>query len=164
MGFVCYFCGNPQAARVSAHKVVTQYRQFNHPCRPKAMRRKVIKNGKKKWEYVTDPGGLGLQIVQEVLSCPGCAAQWDRDQRVRQGLLPDAPAPKVILPVITAPAREISPEQRPRRFNNNRPAGSAGWRKPPEGTTAGGTLERSFQPRPHQPNGGPRPPRRPPQQ
>lgn len=115
MGFICHFCTRPQEARVKAHKVVTQYRQFNHPVRPKAMTRTVIKNGKKKKEYVTDPGGLGLQIVQEVLACPQCAGNWHAQQRERQSNMAPGESAKVIIPLAKPQAREYTPEPQQQR-------------------------------------------------
>jgi hypothetical protein len=142
MGFICNFCAKAQPAGTAAHKVVTQYRMFQHPVRPKAMVKVIEKNGKKKKEWVTDPGGVGLQIVQEVLTCPQCAADWDRQLRQRQGSLPEGQSAKPILPLVKPVAKEITPERRP--FQRG------GYRKPPEGVTAGGTQERSFRPAPHQ--------------
>jgi hypothetical protein len=121
MCFICYFCAKQQSAGTSAQKIVTQYRQFQHPPRPKAMRRKVVKNGKMKNEFITDPGGFGLQIAKEVLACPMCAANWERDQRQRQGLLPEGQSAKVILPAYKPKLKE-EPERPKRPYSGHRPA------------------------------------------
>jgi hypothetical protein len=114
MGFICNFCAKPQLACTPAHKVVTLYKEFNHPCRPKAATRVVVKNGKNKTEYVTDPGGMGLQIEKEVLACPSCALEWDRKQKEKQLAL--GGSGKQIIPM---PKLVVNPllDQRPRRFN-----------------------------------------------
>lgn len=138
MGFICNFCNQKQPTRTAAHKVVTQYRMFQHPSRQKAMQRKVVKNDKKKNEYVTDPGGVGLQIVQEVLACPQCHSNWEREQKRKQGLLPEGQSAKPILPLIKFASKE-SVQERPRRSFNNDRRGGNNWRKPEDGT-----QDRSF--------------------
>jgi hypothetical protein len=124
MGYVCYFCAVPQPARTVAKKIVTAYRQFQHPVRPKAIKRKVIKNGKKKTEYATDPGGFGLQIAQEVLSCPKCAEIWHRQQREMQCNLPAGQIATKVIPLAKPQLlREISPEPKRsiRQYGGPRP-------------------------------------------
>jgi hypothetical protein len=96
---------------------------FQHPNRPKAIQRQVIKNGKKKMEWIPDPGGIGLQVAKEVLACPTCNLKWERDQREKQGLPADAHVPKVVLPLLKP--KEITPEpirrvNRPPFRNQNR--------------------------------------------
>ena len=112
MSFICNFCKKPQIAKTPAHKIVTAYREFHHPMRPKAMKIKVIKNGKKKTEFVNDPGGTGVQVEKEVLSCPSCAATWEKQVKDHNINL--------VIPAKVAPPKEISPEPRQRRnFRQN---------------------------------------------
>ena len=145
MCFVCHFCKKQQTSSVSAHKIVTQYRQFEHPVRAKAMRRKVVKNGKYKMEYITDPGGFGLQIAKEVLGCPNCANEWNRKQRERQGLLPVGQSAKIVLPLLKQPTVK-EPEPRPRRpYTGHRPSfRNSGPRPQPSQSDQGGYVKQRF--------------------
>lgn len=121
MCFICNFCSKSQPARVPANKIIVKYQQYQHPMRPKAGRRKVEKNGKTKIEHVIDPGGFGLQIAQEAIVCPGCAANWERIQREKQGLLPEGQSAKVIIPLIKPQVKEYTPEPRYQRPDRRPP-------------------------------------------
>ena len=69
----CHLCQVVVPARVAARRVVLQRRIRQYPVRPKAFRK--IKHGKV--EYVDDPGGIGWEIVREVLVCAACASLDD---------------------------------------------------------------------------------------
>ena len=70
----CGFCGKVSKARASCHKIITQTRMHHHPFRPRVQQRWVLdKNGRRKLEWIDDPGGIGPQIVSEVNACEGCA-------------------------------------------------------------------------------------------
>lgn len=107
--FKCHFCKETTAPRILCKKVALYSRFFHHPMRSKAMVRKVIKNGRKKKEYITDPGGSGTQIVYEVNACGKCAAEQERLQKDRSGA---STVPVVVFVPKLAPS-VINPEPPP---------------------------------------------------
>ena len=81
MGYKCQLCNNSIVAGVPCKKVVMAYCNYTHPVRYKVIGKIVEKNGKKKMEYMNDPGGIGLQIVREANACPECAAEHERKEK-----------------------------------------------------------------------------------
>lgn len=72
--YKCHFCKKSVPPRTPCSKVVTRVKMFNHPFRPRVQKRWTVdKSGRNKIEWRDDQGGTGVQIVQEVESCPDCA-------------------------------------------------------------------------------------------
>lgn len=111
MGYRCQLCNKSISAGIPSKKVVTAYCNYMHPMRFKAMSRKVVKNGKKKIEYINDPGGPGLQIIREASACPDCAAEHERKERELRGISPNA-----YKPIVNIPLKEITPEPPKKKF------------------------------------------------
>jgi hypothetical protein len=73
--FVCQLCGVTVAPRTPAARVVAQRRPKQYPFRRNANVFCRLDSGGKIKEYTSDdPGGVGWEIAEEVLACPGCAA------------------------------------------------------------------------------------------
>jgi hypothetical protein len=124
MSFVCHFCCKPTLPGVPAKKIVTAYRECYHPYRPKASQKKVEKNGKWKMEWVPDPGGFGLQIAKEVYSCPQCAADWEKQQKIQAGVYIEKvvvkqPEPSRFETAVRRPYRGPQKHDKPPRTNNS---------------------------------------------
>lgn len=64
MSFRCQNCGKALPQYFKGTKVITEIRSVNYPSR-------VYHQGRKK---VEDPGGQGVQIVKELLTCGTCMA------------------------------------------------------------------------------------------
>lgn len=74
--FVCGFCGAVTPPRTPAVKVVTARRDVQYPFRSRANRLfRLDSQGKVKERFTDDRGGIGWEIVREVLACPACAAR-----------------------------------------------------------------------------------------
>ncbi|MEX1231563.1 MAG: hypothetical protein WEB58_15045 [Planctomycetaceae bacterium] len=70
----CEKCGVLVPPRTPANRLVIETREKHYPYRSKANRVAYIdEKGKHKIDYVDDPGGTGLEIVQELNVCPKCA-------------------------------------------------------------------------------------------
>jgi hypothetical protein len=54
--------------------VAIQSRRRLYPFRPRANRFVRLVDGKWKQIHTDDPGGVGVEIVQEATACPACAA------------------------------------------------------------------------------------------
>jgi len=55
-------------------RVVVETRLKSYRCRPRANRIvRPDKNGKPKEQLIDDPGGLGREVVREVVACRECA-------------------------------------------------------------------------------------------
>jgi hypothetical protein len=67
--FKCESCQRVIGPQVSATRVVIETRPVTYPFREKAHRIKI--EGKPK--MIDDPGGVGQEIVREILVCPDCA-------------------------------------------------------------------------------------------
>lgn len=72
--FRCHFCAACAPAKTKAVRVPIQTRARTYPRRPEA--HPYVQNGKLK--HRDDPGGVGYEIVREVLACPACAARERR--------------------------------------------------------------------------------------
>jgi len=73
--FTCQLCCRAVPPRTPAQRVVVCTRVKKYPYRPKANRVvRLSENGKPKEVFVDDPGGVGREVVQELVSCPACAA------------------------------------------------------------------------------------------
>jgi len=60
-------------------RVAVSTRSKSYRFRPGANR--VVRpdvNGKPKVKYIDDPGGVGREVVREVVACPECAARISR--------------------------------------------------------------------------------------
>lgn len=72
--FVCQICGGIVPPRTPAIRVVTSRRPKQYPFRIHAnVFYRPDSNGKVKEHKTDDPGGVGWEVAQEVLSCPACA-------------------------------------------------------------------------------------------
>jgi hypothetical protein len=68
----CSICTKVVPPKTPCQRIISK-RVHRHPFRPKAQSRWGIdKNGKRKEEWIDDPGGVGTQIVQEYPVCPDC--------------------------------------------------------------------------------------------
>jgi hypothetical protein len=73
--FRCQLCGKLVLPRTSAQGLVVRKRVKKYPFRLEANRVvRLTENGKRKERLVDDPGGLGSEIVRELMICPGCAS------------------------------------------------------------------------------------------
>jgi hypothetical protein len=71
MSFKCGICNETSKPREKATRIVTETRSKQYPFREHAH-----SNGK------DDPGGVGTEIVTEVLACEECAAKWKKEHPV----------------------------------------------------------------------------------
>lgn len=69
----CNLCQQVVPPRTPANRLVVETRERVFPHRSNAQH--VKQAGKKKKRTRDDPGGVGTQIVQEILVCPTCAAE-----------------------------------------------------------------------------------------
>lgn len=67
--YVCQCCGVRVLPGTPARRVVVETRSMQYP-----KRRDVYPPGPGKKEWGDDPGGVGVEIVREVVACPSCAA------------------------------------------------------------------------------------------
>ena len=88
--FICQICRKIVPAGVSAHKVVTKWRERYYPERRADAKKGIAvhrpiafidEKGKKKYRYPSDPGGVGREIDTEVNACPICAVKHEQEQR-----------------------------------------------------------------------------------
>ena len=74
----CQVCSRVVPPRTLARRLVVATRAKKYPFRPKAnlVRYVEFKNGraKRKEKETDDPGGLGQEVVHEIIVCPSCAA------------------------------------------------------------------------------------------
>ena len=71
----CGICGLITPANTRAYRRVVETRRREYPFRQKA--NKFEKDGRRKTS--DDPGGVGREIVREVLACPACREDVDTD-------------------------------------------------------------------------------------
>jgi hypothetical protein len=77
--FRCQLCGELVPPRTSAQRIVVSTRVKKFPFRSQANRIvRLNEKGKRKVTFVDDPGGLGSEIVRELMVCPACACARDR--------------------------------------------------------------------------------------
>lgn len=74
--FRCHLCGHLSQPGEPATHLVLATRTHHHPYRPRAMKRRSRTPWGTRGEliYRDDPGGIGSQIVHEVLTHAHCAA------------------------------------------------------------------------------------------
>ena len=73
--FQCQLCRRVAPQRTPAQRVVVQTRPKKYPFRSDANRIvRLSDNGKRRERFIDDPGGVGREIVLEVLVCPDCAS------------------------------------------------------------------------------------------
>jgi hypothetical protein len=75
-------------------------------------------------EWVPDPGGFGLQIAKEVYSCPQCAADWEKQQKIQAGVYIEKvvvkqPEPSRFETAVRRPYRGPQKHDKPPRTNNS---------------------------------------------
>lgn len=80
--FRCHFCAACTPAKTKAARVPVETRARTYPRRLEA--HTYDHNGKLK--HKDDPGGIGYEVVREVLACPACAA---RERRPLADLVPE---------------------------------------------------------------------------
>jgi|SRR5579871_3767697 len=71
MAFKCGLCHQQVKPGTKAERVVTERREKQYPKRENAHQFVSSKTGLKTTK--DDPGGVGMEIVTEVLACPPCA-------------------------------------------------------------------------------------------
>lgn len=71
----CELCQKVVKPKTPCHHVTLEKRMFDHPYRPKVNKVYFIEEGKRKKEWMDDPGGRGYQITREVKACPECAVK-----------------------------------------------------------------------------------------
>jgi hypothetical protein len=72
--FRCQLCARVSLPRTPAHRLVVRTRQKKYPYRQKAHLHVYLdERGKRKEKEVDDPGGVGTEIVREVVACGECA-------------------------------------------------------------------------------------------
>jgi hypothetical protein len=77
--FRCQICCQQVPPRTTAQRVIVQTRPQKYPARSKANRVvRLSETGKPKVIFVDDPGGVGREIVRELMVCPGCASAHNR--------------------------------------------------------------------------------------
>jgi hypothetical protein len=67
----CEICKEVVPPRTPSHRVVVETREVRYPFRADA--NVVVVKGK--LEKRNDPGGIGREIVREVIVCPRCAGK-----------------------------------------------------------------------------------------
>jgi hypothetical protein len=92
----CYLCRSSVAPRTPAHRVPLALRVRHYPPRPDA--HIVYRNGKA--VCIDDPGGVGTEIVCEVIVCPACAAHH------QPSVLPAQPLEEGVAPLAKANRRD----------------------------------------------------------
>jgi hypothetical protein len=71
--FRCEICGSTVPAHTRAQRIVLETRPKRYPARPEVFRVVTWIAGKRKVTWKDDPGGIGDEIVREVLVCPACS-------------------------------------------------------------------------------------------
>ena len=74
--FRCQLCSQVSPAGTPSVRVVVETRLKSYPDRPRANR--IVRpdaNGKPKVFIIDDPGGVGREVVREVIACRECAAR-----------------------------------------------------------------------------------------
>jgi rubredoxin len=69
--FQCQVCGVVVTPNTPAHQKVVETRRREYPFRKEA--NLFIKDSRPK--KTDDPGGIGFEIVREVVVCPGCSEE-----------------------------------------------------------------------------------------
>jgi len=69
--YKCQVCQQVVPPKTKAQRVILEMRVRVYPFR-KEVNRLVFKKGK--WVPQDDNGGIGQEIVREIVACPGCAA------------------------------------------------------------------------------------------
>ena len=78
--FLCELCGEVVPPKTKAERVIVEKRSRSYPSRKNANK---MKRGRKT-VFATDPGGMGFEIVKEVLACPNCAGAERRIEESAQ--------------------------------------------------------------------------------
>jgi len=74
----CDFCGRTAQKGNACIRIITGTRTHRHPYRKGVQKKWVIdKTGKRKIDFVDDPGGIGPQIVSEKKACISCSRKWE---------------------------------------------------------------------------------------
>ena len=71
----CQLCGVVTPPRARSRRVVVETRERSYPYRPAVQREEGLpETRRKKRDKWDDPGGVGREIVRELLACASCAA------------------------------------------------------------------------------------------
>jgi hypothetical protein len=70
----CEICKQVVPPRTKAYRIPVKTRLRHYPYRKEAI---PIIDEKGKRKLIDDPGGVGYEIVEEVLACPACAGRMD---------------------------------------------------------------------------------------
>jgi len=74
--FHCQLCQGVVPPRTPSQRLVVQSRKKEYPFRFQANTfTRLNDNGKRKEFHTDDPGGIGQEIVKELIVCPDCAAK-----------------------------------------------------------------------------------------
>ncbi len=85
----CDVCAKVIPPGIRARRIVVETQPHSHPARTIRQRRR----GRSRGKPMTDPGGVGPQIVREATACPACASDSadPRESRPNDGVAPDTP-------------------------------------------------------------------------
>lgn len=81
--FTCNFCKQTVKAGTACKMVTVARRWFQHPYRQKVNKLLVIEEGRRKKEWIDDPGGEGYQITREVKACMECSVRYEQAHKDR---------------------------------------------------------------------------------
>jgi hypothetical protein len=82
MSYICQLCGQAVKEKIRAIRLVTRTREKFYPYRAKANPGFQTKNGQvirplrksnKRNDRIDDPGGKGVETVEEIAVCPNCS-------------------------------------------------------------------------------------------
>ena len=78
--FLCHLCGTVVPPRIAPTRIIVKSRSKQYPSRHGAnVFYRLDEKGKLKRREVDDPGGIGWEIVREILACPDCAAERESE-------------------------------------------------------------------------------------
>jgi hypothetical protein len=73
--FRCQLCNKVVPPRTAAQRVVVETRARKYPSRLRAnCVIRLSEKGKRKETFIDDPGGVGREVVRELVVCPACAS------------------------------------------------------------------------------------------
>jgi len=73
--YICQICQKVTSPHTPGNRVITETRPHRYPRRSKANRVPGIRKSRRKDDdsRKDDPGGVGYEIVREIIVCPACA-------------------------------------------------------------------------------------------
>ncbi len=76
----CEICQNIIEPHTKAIRLPYETRTRQYPSR-----QKEVSAGRGRRKTITVPGGVGFEIVREVVACPDCAAEFEREHAATVG-------------------------------------------------------------------------------